>query len=361
MSKMSLSVDPRHQKPKAKAEATEPPLTQTALALPDPSTATVAAMHDGCRRVEMWMAETTDVDRLNEARHWLAAVEKYLEAKDAQGPAQTTARLLEARIGELLPRAERNGKVSVATDTGFSRHEAYEFRLMAERRDVWEDKLPKARRQVMRLIRDDEADTRPIVERPVDLLLDVRLGDFREVLADIPDGSIDLILTDPPYPAEFLPLWSDLGALAARVLAPHGVLAAMSGQTHLPAVYERLGAHLTYRWTMAYLMTGAANVVHARRVSTMWKPVLVYGSSDRRLHDVATSRAADKDYHGWGQSESGMYDLLRLLADPGATVVDPFVGGGTTAVVAAAHGCHFIGAEVDPEVHARAARRLAAA
>ena len=110
---------------------------------------------------------------------------------------------------------------------------------------------------------------------------------------------------------------------------------------------------------MAYLMSGAANVVHARRVSTMWKPVLVYGSSDRRLHDVATSKGADKDYHGWGQSESGMFDLLGLLADPGALVCDPFVGGGTTAVVARALGCHFIGAEIDPEVHGRAVARLA--
>lgn len=331
--------------------------------LPVASESTVAALHDGCRRLEAWMTETQDVAALDEARQWLDAVETYLSHKNAEGPAQTTARLLEARIGEVLGPAEngRPKKTSVAADVSLNRTERYEFRLMAENRDVWQDKLPLPRRRVLRLIRDDLADLRPQPETPATLLRDIRLGDFREVLADIPDGSVDLILTDPPYPAEFLPLWSDLGALAKRVLSPSGVLAAMSGQTHLPEVYRRLGEHLTYRWTMAYLMTGAANVVHARRVSTMWKPVLVYGSNDRRLHDVATSKAADKDYHGWGQSESGMYDLLRLLADPGAMVCDPFVGGGTTAVVAEALGCHFIGAELDPETHAKAVRRLAAA
>ena len=328
-------------------------------ALPDPALATVEAMHDGCRRVELWMTETEDVAQLNEARHWLAAVETYLESKQAQGPAQTTARLLEARIGHLLPREQgKRTDLSGANDK-LSRNERYEFRLMDERRDVWEDKLPLARRRVLRLIRDDEADERPEPVHPAELLLDIRLGDFREVLTHIPDGSIDLILTDPPYPAEFLPLWTGLGQFAARVLAPGGVLAAMSGQTHLPEVYRRLGEHLTYRWTMAYLMTGSANVVHARRVSTMWKPVLVYGSSERRLHDVATSKAADKDFHGWGQSESGMYDLLRLLADPGATVLDPFLGGGTTAVVAQAHGCHFIGAELERDAYETALGRLA--
>lgn len=321
-------------------------------ALPVASESTVAALHDGCRRLEAWMSETTDVVALEEARHWLDAVETYLSAKNAEGPAQTTARLLEARIGEVAP---RRSSIAIEKST------LSQFRLMAENRAVWEDKLPQSRRRVLRLIRDDLADMRPQPETPATLLRDIRLGDFREVLADIPDGSVDLILTDPPYPAEFLPLWSDLGALAKRVLSPSGVLAAMSGHSYLPEVYARLGEHMTYRWTMAYLMPGQSAVVHARRVVTQWKPVLVYGSNDRRLHDVATSKAADKDYHGWGQSESGMYDLLRLLADPGAMVCDPFVGGGTTAVVAEALGCHFVGAELDPETHARAVRRLAAA
>lgn len=332
-------------------------------ALPDPSVATVEAMHDGCRRVEMWMTETDDVDALAEAWRWVDAVEEYLGHKNAEGPAQTTARLLEARLGDVIGPPRREGRPRKGENTaarGSIPHQRIgEFWEEAQHRDLWEDKLPLPRRRVLRLIRDDEADERPEPERPTELRLDVRLGDFREILADVPDGSIDLILTDPPYPAEFLPLWTGLGQFAARVLAPHGVLAAMSGQTHLPEVYRRLGEHLTYRWTMAYLMSGSANVVHARRVSTMWKPVLIYGSSERRLHDVATSKAADKDYHGWGQSETGMYDLLRLLADPGATVLDPFLGGGTTAVVAQAHGCHFIGAELEREAYETALVRLA--
>ena len=180
---------------------------------------------------------------------------------------------------------------------------------------------------------------------------DLRHGDFRVVLADIPDGSVDVVLTDPPYPSEFLPLWDDLGAFAARVLRPGGLLVAMSGQTHLPAVFGLLGKHMEYRWTIAYFMGGAANVVHARNVQSMFKPVVVYGSTARRLHDVARSDKADKEHHDWGQSEVGMADLLRLVADPGQVICDPFVGGGTTAVVALAYGCSFIGAEVDREAY----------
>jgi hypothetical protein len=188
---------------------------------------------------------------------------------------------------------------------------------------------------------------------------DLRLGDFRVVLADIPDGSVDVVLTDPPYPGEFLPLWDDLGAFAARVLRPGGLLVAMSGQTHLPAVFGLLSQHLPYHWTIAFFMGGAANVVHARNVQTMWKPVLVYGSTTRRLHDVARSDKADKEHHGWGQSEVGMADLLRLVADPGQIICDPFVGGGTTAVVALDLGCTFIGAEVDRDAYETALVRVA--
>jgi len=52
--------------------------------------------------------------------------------------------------------------------------------------------------------------------------IDLRHGDFKEVLADIPDGSVDCIITDPPYPYEFIECWSDLAVFAKRVLKPNG-------------------------------------------------------------------------------------------------------------------------------------------
>lgn len=30
-------------------------------------------------------------------------------------------------------------------------------------------------------------------------MVDLRLGDCLELMKDIPDGSVDLVLTDPPY------------------------------------------------------------------------------------------------------------------------------------------------------------------
>src|SRR3990172_12101203 len=75
---------------------------QSLPALPEPSTATVAAMHDGCRAVEAWMEATDGIAALAQADDWLDAVETYLSAKNAEGPAQTTHRLLDARGGHLM-------------------------------------------------------------------------------------------------------------------------------------------------------------------------------------------------------------------------------------------------------------------
>ena len=49
-------------------------------------------------------------------------------------------------------------------------------------------------------------------------LVEIIHGDFRVVCRDIADESVNLLLTDPPYPKEYLPLWNDLAEMAVRVL-----------------------------------------------------------------------------------------------------------------------------------------------
>jgi site-specific DNA-methyltransferase (adenine-specific) len=63
----------------------------------------------------------------------------------------------------------------------------------------------------------------------------------------------------------------------------------------------------------------------------------------------------------WHDVEDGRPVLWYNLApaDPGQVVCDPFVGGGTTGVVALAHGCSFIGAEIDQVAYETALARLA--
>lgn len=173
---------------------------------------------------------------------------------------------------------------------------------------------------------------------------DLRAGDFRAALADV--RGVDAIITDPPYPAEFLPLLGDLAKFADESLTPDGVLAVLIGQTHLPEVYRLLAGGRPYRWTMAYLTPGAAYASHARRLQSKWKPVIVYGGGPR-FDDVVASSGDDKRHHQWGQNAGAFIALVERLTTPGALVCDPFLGGGTTALAARVTGRRFVGCDVD--------------
>lgn len=56
-----------------------------------------------------------------------------------------------------------------------------------------------------------------------------------------------------------------------------------------------------------------------------------------------------------------MADLIQDFTDPGQTVFDPFMGGGSTGVAALRHGRRFTGTEIDPAYFAVAEQRLAVA
>lgn len=215
-----------------------------------------------------------------------------------------------------------------------------------------------------RIVRDRAAETRKVDEaraqaaaQPVPTTVDIRLGDFRDVLADVTD--IDAVITDPPYPAEYLPLLADLAAWADKVLNPEGVLAVLIGQSYLPEVFRLLDGHRPYRWTCCYLTDGPGYVAHHRRVQSNWKPLLVYGRGPR-IADVVRSAGSTvaKDRHHWGQDYAAFHAIVDMLTVPGATVADPFMGSGTTLLAGHALGRNVIGSDLDPVAVATAQERL---
>ena len=180
------------------------------------------------------------------------------------------------------------------------------------------------------------------------------IGDFCDIrhcsMAELFASGIepDCIITDPPYPKEYLPLYEELARLAVNV----PLVAVMCGQSYLPEIYAAMSKHLEYRWTLAYLTPGGQAVQQwPRKVNTFWKPILLFGQAVDWIGDVAKSNTNDNDkrFHHWGQSESGMVDLVERLSKPGQLVCDPFAGGGTTAVVSLQLGRRFVGCDIDKE------------
>jgi 16S rRNA G966 N2-methylase RsmD len=175
--------------------------------------------------------------------------------------------------------------------------------------------------------------------------------DFRD--GPVAPDSVDVIVTDPPYPKKFLPLYKDLAVFAARVLKPGGSLFAMAGQSYLPDIFKLMETEgLHYNWMLSYLTPGGQSPqIWPRKVNAFWKPVLwfVKGKPGFWLGDVVKSNVNDNDknFHHWGQSLSGMADLINKVSFVGQTVLDPFMGGGTTGIVAAKLNRKFIGYEID--------------
>jgi site-specific DNA-methyltransferase (adenine-specific) len=111
---------------------------------------------------------------------------------------------------------------------------------------------------------------------------------------------------------------------------------------------------------MAYLTPGGQAVQQFQsKVNAFWKPILLFGEAVDWLGDVCSSDANDndKEHHEWGQSESGMSNLIERLSKPGQLICDPFVGGGTTAVVSLKLGRRFVGCDIDENCVKRSIER----
>ncbi len=245
-------------------------------------------------------------------------------------------------------------------------------------------------------------------------------ADVLELLGKIPDGSVDLVVTDPPYAIakaewdEFESIeayvdWCDSWlAEVARVLAPHGsayvcgfseILADVKARSAKRFAscrwliwYYRNKANLGRDWgrsheSILHLRGDAARVdVDAIRIPynghTTKYPARVqatssqYGGGVRRDRwepnplgakprdvieiPVICNGMTEKTPHATQKPEALIEKLVRASSTAGQLVVDPFVGSGTTAVVAARLGRSWLAGDADARFVGLTRDRLAA-
>ncbi len=275
----------------------------TSLSLPDPTAIAIGCAHEVLAEVVTWADGAQDPEQVVEALRWTLAVEKLLSPRKAEGPAQTAARLLEARIGE-LDEPEVGGRGNRHMHGTLSRTRRHEFRLMAQYRGLVCQQAPaQPFARASRPICQAQAVDRPKSARSDETRMDLRQGDFREVLpADELLHSVDLVVTDPPYSGDYLPMWGDSSRWASMVLKPWGHLVAMGAPMLMPQYIEALSARLEYRWTIAWLMTRSVETKqYQRKSASRWKPVFVFqqiGSAPGDwMDDVINVRTREKGLH----------------------------------------------------------------
>ncbi len=167
--------------------------------------------------------------------------------------------------------------------------------------------------------------------------------------------TVDWIITDPPYSKKYLHLYKTLGDLGDYALKPDGVVIVMVGQSYLPQVINLLSESLNYVWTMSYLTPGGQSpFLWQIKCNTFWKPLLIFAKNKytgASFGDVikTSPNNNDKNYHYWGQSVEGFDLIMKKFVFSGQTVLDPFVGGGASAVAALTNNCSFIGVDISQE------------
>jgi hypothetical protein len=195
-------------------------------------------------------------------------------------------------------------------------------------------------------------------------------GDARELSRAIPDASVDLIFTDPPYPREHLPLYGWLADTAARVLKPGGFLLAMCGGLYLNEIFRQMDASgLTFFWQYQLELTGATGGVvwvngnGAVPIINRCKPLLAYsrGPSFPRWATIGLFKGtgSDKRYHAWGQDEASTRYYVDCFSQVGDTVFDPFCGGGTTPAMCKVLDRRYLAFEIDAAAAVTARARVA--
>jgi hypothetical protein len=206
--------------------------------------------------------------------------------------------------------------------------------------------------RAVRTVRDSKAARRrgsPLPTRPLatEPKVDIRVGDFQEVLADLRD--IDCILTDASEDTERL---AEIAAWAERALRPDGVLAVLVTQSHLLDSLKLLDGHRPYRWTVCCLMPWTGSDVAAQRVKSKWKPLVVYGGGPKLPDDVIgwEELSASKAMEPHAHKINVFGAVVERLSQPGHVVCDPMPGEGTTLVAAHTVGRNVISCVPEAQV-----------
>lgn len=185
-------------------------------------------------------------------------------------------------------------------------------------------------------------------------------------MADLPDESIDVIFTDPPYVGDqYEAAYQVLADHAARLLKPSGFLATYAGQYHLDRVMQILGGG------GALLVLDDRADPHRIGVDHPSAQDRVLLEANPDLSEAPGGAATEADLrcfgrewrfkrHPWEQGLETTIRVLSKLAGPGAVILDPFVGTGTNllGVKLLGEGRRYIGFEIDPATFAMAVSRL---
>lgn len=202
------------------------------------------------------------------------------------------------------------------------------------------------------------------------------LGDCREILPGI--GKVDAVVTDPPY---------GLSGSSGTINSERGKAVYVSGSDTLEDVRDIYVPAITQAIAKAergavtpgtphsfeYPKPDDIGAIIQPAVKGMskwgrptWQPILFYGRDPYvgltiQPLTFQSNGQFYKSEHPCPKPDDLMKWLVQRASKPGETILDPFMGSGTTGVAAVQLGRKFIGVEIEPKYFDIACRRISEA
>lgn len=195
-------------------------------------------------------------------------------------------------------------------------------------------------------------------------------GDCLDLMRQLPDKSVDLIVTDPPYGKKADKGTNGFGSSKNRRYRG-------GWDTKIPPkeVFDEM-----FRVAKNLVIFGGNYFCHQLPPSNCWifwdkkgdiafqNPFadgeLIYTTFKNPVKKVVFRQqgfitdSKDERYHPTQKPSELVQKLIEMFSEEGDTILDPFIGSGTTAISAIRSGRHFIGFELDPDFCQVAEKRI---
>jgi len=232
----------------------------------------------------------------------------------------------------------------------------------------------------------------------------LRQGDCLEVMKSIPDGSVDMILTDPPYGTTackwdsvipFEPMWAEL----KRITKPDGAIVLFGSEPFSSAL--RMSNIKNYKYDWVWNKKKPGNIFLAKyQPMKIHENVLVFSLGTHNYYPIMVQREKVKKSRNYGTGEAIGGDrtpekiirvfthkypqsiqdfsnshqngkvhptqkpvplleyLIKTYTNESETVLDFTMGSGSTGVACVNTNRNFIGIELDEKYFEIAKRRI---
>lgn len=229
---------------------------------------------------------------------------------------------------------------------------------------------------------------------PEDFINKIILGDCLEVMKDIPDKSIDLVLTDPPYGVTGLEWDNDKTEWMndiLRISKKDSAIVVFGTQPFTSKIIYEYRKHFRYCWVWNKKIAGNPliakyqplkiheDIIVFSKKTHSYYPIMIQGTMRKKgggksnLLSMQMSETVNDNYYPtsileFSNSKRGQHPtekpvelikyLVQTYSKENDLILDPFLGSGTTAVACKQLKRNFIGIEISEKYCEIARQRL---